>query len=184
MGAAAAPWGAHHLRLNPLQLLLFHRPMARAVLLLVFAALASWGQPSDDDAMAACLRCVNEECEGDEPHSDEATRSTSECDMSDYAGDDERVVVGVASSEGRPTTARRSRTATRDRLRVLRREHARLLSDHEGILSSGNDPYRQCENEPHQRIAATSGRTGRLRLRLLRARVRVLQSRISRRRRR
>ena len=43
--------------------------MAQAVLLLVFAALASLGAALDDDAMAACLRCVNEECEGNEPHS-------------------------------------------------------------------------------------------------------------------
>ena len=44
--------------------------MARAVLLLVFAALASLGAALDDDAMAACLRCVNWSCEGNEPHSE------------------------------------------------------------------------------------------------------------------
>ena len=36
----------------------------------MFAALASLGAALDDDAMAACLRCVNEECQGDEPHSE------------------------------------------------------------------------------------------------------------------
>ena len=44
------------------------QPMARAVLL-VSATLAYLGAALDDDAMAACLRCVNEECEGNEPHS-------------------------------------------------------------------------------------------------------------------
>ena len=42
--------------------------MARAVLL--SAALAYLGAALDDDAMAACLRCVNWSCEGNEPHSE------------------------------------------------------------------------------------------------------------------
>ena len=44
------------------------QPMARAVLL--SAALAYLGAALDDDAMAACLRCVNWSCEGNEPHSE------------------------------------------------------------------------------------------------------------------
>ena len=66
--------------------------MARAVLLLVFAALASLGAALDDDAMAACLRCVNEECEGDEPHSEICSDCFGEdCDeCGDAVGESER----------------------------------------------------------------------------------------------
>ena len=65
--------------------------MARAVLLLVFAALASLGAALDDDAMAACLRCVNEECQGDEPRSEICSDCLGEdCDeCRDAIGDSE-----------------------------------------------------------------------------------------------
>ena len=66
--------------------------MARAVLLLVFAALASLGAALDDDAMAACLRCVNEECEGNEAHSEICSDCFGEdCDeCGDAVGESER----------------------------------------------------------------------------------------------
>ena len=66
--------------------------MARAVLLLVFAALASLGAALDDDAMAACLRCVNEECEGNEAHSEICSDCLGEdCDeCGDAVGESER----------------------------------------------------------------------------------------------
>ena len=65
--------------------------MARAVLL-VFAALASLGAALDDDAMAWCLRCVNEECEGNEAHSEICSDCFGEdCDeCGDAVGESER----------------------------------------------------------------------------------------------
>ena len=75
--------------------------MARAVLLLVFAALASLGAALGDgcwldcdqaDADGAAAICASEGgalCSPYEMLADEATRSTSECDMFDYAWTDD-----------------------------------------------------------------------------------------------
>ena len=65
------------------------QPMARAVLL--SAALAYLGAALDDDAMAACLRCVKWSCEGNEPHSEICSDCLGEdCDeCRDAIGDSE-----------------------------------------------------------------------------------------------